>query len=327
MIRRRDFIKLLGGAATAWPLAARAQRQAIPLVGYLGGATQQASERFVAAFRKGLSETGYVEHQNVTVEYRFGDGHYDRLPALAAELAGRQPAVIYAEGIPSARAVKSVTTTIPIVFAFGEDPVQEGIVDSMNKPSANITGFSHFTNQLIGKRLALLCEIVPQASALAYLTDANNPISEPDAKAARVAAAALGRQLDVMTVANACEVEGAFTTMAQRKIEAVTVDPAPFFLDVREEITSLAAGHRIPAIYDQSLFTQSGGLASYGADRVDAARQAGAYAGRILNGAKPAELPVQQATKIEFVINLKTAKALGLYIPPTVVARADEVIE
>jgi putative ABC transport system substrate-binding protein len=326
-MRRRDFITLLGGAAAAWPLAVRAQRFPIPLVGYLNGSTLHADEALAGALRKGLSEAGYIEGQNVAIEYRYAGGHYDRLPSLAADLVRREVAVIFTAGIPAARAAKVATGTIPIVFAFGEDPVKEGLVASLNRPGGNITGFSHFTNQLIGKRLAMLCEIVPKATVLGFLVDATNPVSDPDAATARSAADALGRKLEIIAVKGVREVETVFVTMAEQKIGALAIGPFPFFVEVNEQIIALAIHYGIPAISDQRLFTAAGGLASYGADRVDSNRQAGVYVGRILKGEKPDELPVQQSTKIEFVINLKTARTIGLDIPPTVVALADEVIE
>jgi putative tryptophan/tyrosine transport system substrate-binding protein len=325
-MRRRDFITLLGGGAAAWPLAAHAQRLPIPLVGYLSGAALHADDPEVIALRKGLSEAGYIEGQNVAIEYRSAERQYDRLPSLAADLVRREVAVIFVAGIPAARAAKDATGTIPIVFAFGEDPVKEGLVARLNRPGGNITGFSHFTNQLIGKRLAMLCEIAPKATVLGFLVDTANPVSDPDAETARSAAAALGRKLEVVAV-GVGDVETAFATMAERKIGALAVGPFPYFVDVSEQIIALATHYGIAAIYDQHLFTAAGGLASYGADRVDSARQAGVYVGRILKGEKPGELPVQQSTKIEFVINLKAARTIGLDIPPTVVALADEVIE
>jgi putative ABC transport system substrate-binding protein len=325
-MKRRHFITLLG-AAVAWPLAARAQRPPIPLVGYLGAASDRANEAQMTALRKGLGEAGYVEGQNVAIEYLSAEGHYDRLPSLAADLVRREVAVIFTAGIPAARAAKDATQTIPIVFAFGEDPVKEGLVASLNRPGGNITGFSHFTNQLTGKRLAMLCEIAPKATILGFLVDATNPVSGPDAATARSAADALGRKLEVVDVRGVGDVERAFESMAERRVGALAVGPFPLFVDASEQIIALATHYRVPVIYDQRLFTAAGGLASYGADRLDSARQAGVYVGRILKGEKPGELPVQQSTKIEFVINLKTARIIGLDIPPTVVALADEVIE
>jgi putative ABC transport system substrate-binding protein len=326
-MQRREFITLLGSAAAAWPLAARAQRLPIPLVGYLGGGTAHADDWQVAALRKGLSEAGYVEGRNVAIEYHLAEGHYDQLPSLAADLVRREVAAIFVAGIPAARAAKVATGTIPIVFSFGEDPVKEGLVASLNRPGGNITGFSHFTNQLIGKRLAMLCEIAPKATVLGFLVDAANPVSGPDAATARSAADALGRKLEVVEVRGVGDVERAFATMAERRVGALAVGPFPLFVDASEQIIALATRYGIPAIYDQRLFTAAGGLASYGADRADSIRQAGVYVGRILKGEKPGELPVQQSTKIEFVVNLKTARAIGLDIPATVVALADEVIE
>jgi putative ABC transport system substrate-binding protein len=297
------------------------------VIGYLASRTSQASEQQMAVVLRGLAEAGFAERRDVRVEYRSADGRYERLPALAADLVRLKVAAIYAPGIPAVRAAKAATTSIPIVFSFGEDPVAEGIVPSLNRPNGNITGFSHFTNQLIGKRLALLCEIVPKAAVLGYLVDARNPVSDTDTRLAQAAARALGRQLEVLPVGDASELEAAFAVMAQRRVGAVAPDPAPFFTDVRDRVLALAASHALPAIYAERSFAAAGGLASYGADQLDSARQAGVYLGRILRGEKPGDLPVQQSTKLEFVINLKTAKSIGLDIPPTVVALADEVIE
>jgi putative ABC transport system substrate-binding protein len=327
MIRRRQCLTLLGGAALGWPLAARAQQPVSPVIGVLSAADLGINTSRLAAFRKGLSETGFVEGQNITIEYRFADLQYDRMPTLAADLVRRQVAAIYSAGIPATRAAKAATTAIPIVFSFGEDPVAEGIVPNFNRPGGNITGFTYFANQLIGKRLGLLSEIMPKAAVFAYLLHANNPVSNPDERAARNAAGALGRQLEVFAVSGESDMESAFTAMSLRRIGALAVDVVPFFLDRRDQVISLAARHRIPAIYDQRAFPGAGGLMSYGANEEETRRSAGIYIGRILKGEKPGELPVQQSTKLDFVINLKTARALGLDIPPTAVALADEVIE
>jgi putative ABC transport system substrate-binding protein len=324
-MRRRDFIGGVGSAA-AWPVVALAQQPAMPVIGHLSNATDGDTSR-MEAFRSGLREAGYVEGRNVAIDYRFANGRPDLLPGLASDLARRGVAVINAAGIPAARAAKAATATIPIVFTFGEDPVTEGIVASLNRPGGNATGFTYFTNQLIAKRLGLLDEIVPKADALAFITDASQPQSGPDIKDAQMAAAALGRRLEVLTVKTNRDLDMAFTALADRKVVAVAVDVIPFFLDHRDQIVSLAAAHRLPAIYDRKDFALSGGLMSYGAVEEDARRQVGIYVGRILKGEKPADLPVQQSTKFEFVINLKTAKALGLTIPETLLATADEVIQ
>jgi len=326
-MRRREFITLLGGAAAAWPLVARAQQGAMPVVGYLTRGFREANEQQISAFRNGLNETGFVEGRNLAIEYRFADEAYDRLPALAADLVRHRVAAILASGLPAARAAKAATATIPTVFSFGEDPVKEGLVASFNRPGGNLTGLSWLTNQLFGKRLGLLSEIVPKPATLAFLGIANDPISDASAKEARMAAAALGRQLEVIAVASEIDFGAAFAAMEQRKIGAVAVDVGPFFIARREQVIVLAARHAIPAVYDQRLFAAAGGLMSYGTDRENSMRQCGVYVGRILKGEKPADLPIQQSTKFEFVINLKTAKALGLNIPSGVLAIATEVIE
>jgi putative tryptophan/tyrosine transport system substrate-binding protein len=325
-LRRREFVTLLGGAAAMWPLAARAQQRPIPVVGHLSNAADGNTSR-MEAFRNGLGMSGYVEGKNVSIEYRFANGQPDLLSSLAVDLVRRGVAVISTAGIPAARAAKGATSTTPIVFTFGEDPVTEGIVASLSRPGGNATGFTYFTNQLIAKRLGLLDQIVPKAEAFAFLTDAGQPPSGPDIAEARIAAGALRRRLEVLTVENDRDLEAAFAMLAEKKIGAVAVDVLPFFLDHRETVIALAASHRIPAIYDRRDFPKSGALMSYGAPEEDARRQAGIYVGRILKGEKPGDLPVQQSAKFEFVINLKTAKALGLNIAQDLLSIADEVIE
>jgi putative ABC transport system substrate-binding protein len=325
-MKRREFITLVGGAAAAWPVAAHAQQPARPVIGFLSGGDRDPSSTRIEALRRGLRDAGYVEGSNLAIEYRLGEGHYERLPMMAADLVRRRVAAIFTAGIPAARAAKGATATIPIVFTFGEDPVQGGIVTTLNRPDGNITGFSYFTNQLIAKRMGLLNEIVPKSAALAYLVAANNPISDPDTREAQIATAALGRELEVLT-AGSDDLATTFMAMVQRHIGALAVDTVPFFLDRGDEVIALAARYRIPAIYDRREFPLAGGLMSYGANENEVRRQAGIYVGRILKGEKPGDLPVQQSTKIEFVINLKTALALGLNLAPTLVALADEVIE
>jgi putative ABC transport system substrate-binding protein len=326
MMKRRQFITLLGSAAT-WPLAARAQLPAMPVVGFLGQATAAAAESRLIAVRQGLTQTGYVEGRNVAIEARFADDQFDRLPALATDLIRRHVAVIIANGPPPARAVKVLTDTIPIVFGMGEDPVKENLVASLNRPGGNITGFSNFTNQMFGKRMGLLREIVPTATTLALLVNPNNPNAEPDTKDAQASADALSRKLHVLTAKTERELEAAFAEMVQRQVGGLLVGVDGLFEIHREKLAALEVQHGIPAIYSQRDFPASGGLMSYEASTAEMYRQVGIYTGRILKGEKPADLPVLQPTKFELVINLKTAKALGLTVPPNLLASADEVIE
>jgi putative ABC transport system substrate-binding protein len=325
-MRRREFIAGLGGAA-AWPLAVRAQQSPTPVIGYLQLFSEEAAVPGLAAFRKGLGEAGYVEGRNVVIERRFADNEPERLPELAADLVRRRVGVMFASSPPAARAAKAATTTIPIVFVMGQDPVAEGIVSSLNRPGGNITGFTDFTNQLLGKRLELLHKIVPNAARLAHLVNPVNTNAEHDAKEAQVAADALGRPLILLRASSERDLDATFAATVQQQIGALLVGVDGFFLARRAQITTLAARYAIPAIYERREYPLAGGLTSYGADRTENNRLAAHYVGRILKGEKPAELPVQQATKIVLVINLKTAKALGLTIPETLLATADEVIQ
>jgi putative ABC transport system substrate-binding protein len=325
-MRRREFITLLGGAAAAWPLAARAQ-QPIPVIGLLFIATPGGWALPMTGLRRGLEEFGYVEGRNITVEQRWAESQFDRLPALAADLIHRQVAVIFAGGPPAVRAAKSQTATIPIVFFMGEDPIKEGLVASFNRPGGNITGVTNFQNQLFGKQLGLLREIAPRATAFAFLVNPNNPNAEPDSKDAQAAADAIGLKLLVLTTKTESDLEPAFAAMVEQRVGGLLVGVDSLFFDQRERLFALASSHAIPAIYNRREYTVAGGLMSYGANAVDAWRQAGVYVGRILKGEKPADLPVIQSVKFEFVINLKTAKALGLTIPSGLLAIADEVIE
>ena len=327
-MRRRDFIIFLAGAMAAWPLAARAQQKAMPVIGVLNtGSPGPSSAPFMAAFRQGLSEAGYVEGQNLAIEYRGAEGHYDRLPALAADLTSRRVALIATVTLPAAMAAKAAIPTTPVVFVIGEDPVKAGLVASLNRPGGNTTGVSDFVYQLIAKRLEFLQQAVPGVALIGLLVNPNNPNAVPDAEEAAAAANALGQKLLVLKVTSDRELEAAFETLTQRRAGAVAVNIDAFLSQVRDQIIPLAARYGLPAIYPLRAFVDAGGLMSYSSDRSVSWRQAGLYAARILHGEKPADLPVQQATKVELVINLKTAKALGLTVPQSLFARADEVIE
>jgi putative tryptophan/tyrosine transport system substrate-binding protein len=326
-VKRREFIALLGGAA-AWPLAARSQQSAMPVIGYLGNLSADTFAPRLAAFRKGLGEAGYVEGRNVAIEYRWAEGQYDRLPALAAELARRQPAVIAAMGGDApALAAKGATATIPIVFASTSDPVKTGLVASLNRPGGNLTGVTFLLNVIAAKQFELLQEAVPKPGTIAFLVNPTSPETEAAVTEVRVAAQALGHELLVANASSEREIDAAFAMLAQRRIGALLVGNDPFFYTRREQIVALAARHAIPAIYVVREYAQIGGLMSYGTDVNDAQRLAGTYVGRILQGAKPADLPVQQAVKVELVLNMKTAKTLGITFPLSLLGRADEVIE
>jgi len=324
-VKRREFIALLGGAAGALPLALRAQQKAMPVIGFLCGGASGAFGSAVAAFRQGLSETGYVEGQNVTIEYRWADGRYDALPGLAADLVARKVDVIAAiGGTPPALAAKNATATVPIVFAAG-DPVELGLVANLSRPAGNLTGFSLLGAELMPKRLELLFELVPQAKVIALLVNPNNAASERIVQNAQEAARAKGVQLLVLKARTESEIHAAFPDEVQAG--ALLVGGDPLFDTQLEQLVALAATHGVPAIYQSREFAEAGGLISYGLNFTAAFRLVGVYAGKILKGTKPDDLPVQQPTTFELVVNLKTAKALGLTIPPPILGRADEVIE
>jgi putative tryptophan/tyrosine transport system substrate-binding protein len=326
-MRRREFLLVLGSATTAGR-AVRAQQKELPVVGFLGAASPGPFAPYLAAFHKGLSETGYVEGQNVAIQYRWAEGRYDRLPALAADLVGRKVHVIFAGGgIPSALAAKNATSTIPIVFTGGGDPVASGLVASFNRPGGNITGMSFFSNELSVKRLKLLCELVPRARTIALLVNPTNPVNEPTIQDAQEGMRSSGVQLQILKAGTEGDFESAFAALVQRHAGALAIGSDPLFNSWREELVALAARHAIPAIYEWREFATSGGLISYGSSLTGTWRGAGVYVGRILAGAKPADLPIQRPTKFELVINLKTAKTLGLTVPQAILARADEVIE
>jgi putative ABC transport system substrate-binding protein len=325
-VRRREFITLLGGAAAAWPLAARAQ-QTMPVIGLLSSAAHGLSSLQIVAFRRGLHETGYVEGQNVAIEYRLAEGQYARLPALAAELVQRRVTVMVATGSGSAPVAKAATATIPVVFVTGVDPIASGLVAGLSRPGGNVTGVSFFTTALEGKRLGLLHELASQATVVAALINPSNPAAEAQTTELEEASRKLGLKLHVVRADNERDFDTAFASLVQHRAGALVVCADAFFFSRRERIVALAAHHAVPAIYEWREFAEAGGLASYGTSLTDAYRQAGAYTGRILKGEKPADLPVMQSTRFEFVINLKSAKALGLEVPPGLSARADEVIE
>jgi putative ABC transport system substrate-binding protein len=331
-VKRREFITLLGGAAAApaiQPLAARAQQPALPVVGFLSGRPPEDSVSFAAAFRKGLNEAGYIEGQNVIVEYHLLDGQYDRLPALAADLARRRVAVIATPGsTPAAIAAKAATTTIPIVFAVGEDPVRLGLVASVARPGGNATGVNFFVQEVVAKRLRLLHELVPKAVRVAVLVNpANASTAESTLRELREAAPVIGLQIQDLSASTSREIDLAFAALARERPDALFVSPDGFFASRRVQFATLTAVNKMPATYASRDFVVAGGLMSYGTDNADMYRQVGLYTGRVLNGARPADLPVVQSTKFEFVINLQTARALGIEVPPSLLAIADEVVE
>jgi putative ABC transport system substrate-binding protein len=326
-MRRREFITVLGGAAT-WPLAARAQQKPMPVIGVLLPTSTSPSAPLLGAFRQGLSEAGYVEGQNVAIEYRYAEDHYDRLPALAADLVDRKVDLIVANSPPAALAAKSATSTIPIVFRGGADPVGDGLVASLARPGGNLTGVSMLLDELTAKRLVLLTELVPRAQVIVLLMNPSNRTSaERVIREVEEAARTRGSQLHVLKAGSEGEIDTAFASLVELQTGALVVAADPFLSSRREQIVALASRHAVPSIYAWREFAAAGGLISYGASLTSAFRLVGHYAGKVLKGTKPADLPVQQPTTFELVINLKTAKALGLAVPPTVLAIADEVIE
>jgi putative ABC transport system substrate-binding protein len=329
-MRRRDFFTLLGGAAAAWPVAARAQQPAVPVVGYLASATFESMRDIqIAAFLRGLTDTGFVEGRNAVIEYRFASGQNDRLPALAAELVSRQVAVLVAAGsTPAALAAKAATRTIPVIFIVGTDPVQVGLVPSLARPGGNVTGFTNVVTELIAKCLEVLHQVAPAETTIAALVNsANVPQAEAETRDLKAAARILGVEVDILRVTNAGEIERAFASMASKRVGGLVVSGETLFLSQSELIVSLAGRYAVPTIYAYRESVAAGGLMSYGASIAEEHREGGVYAGRVLKGEKPSDLPVQQATTVKLTVNLKTAKALGLTIPQSVLARADEVIE
>jgi putative tryptophan/tyrosine transport system substrate-binding protein len=325
-VKRRDFITLLGGAA-AWPLAASAQQTAMPVIGFLSASSPANRAHLITAFRRGVRESGYVEGQNVAIEYRWAQDQYDRLPELVADLLRRQIAVIAATDSLSAVAAKAGTTTIPIVFAIGIDPVKDGLVASLNRPGGNVTGVNILSNELGAKQLGLLHELLPGPVRIGVLVDPNWPITARFVSDVQVTASAINKQIEVLHASSGRDIDTVFAGFARKPVDALLVGGTPLANNRRVHLVTLAAYHRVPALYPLREFPEAGGLMSYGTSITDAHRQAGVYAGRILKGEKPADLPVMQSSRFEFIINLNTAKVFGLSFPPGLLAIADEVIE
>ena len=328
MSSRREFITLLGGAAAAWPLAARAQQPAMPVIGLLYPGSPEATAKYLAGFRKGLGETGYVEGHNVAIEYRWAHGENSRLPELAADLISRPVSVIATPGsVAAALAAKAATTTIPIVFMVGVDPVQAGLVDSLNRPGGNVTGTTSLNSGLVAKQLGLLRQLLNREARFAVLLNPNNPQSKSAVTDVQATASAIGQQLEIVTATTNRDIRPAFDAAVRKGTDALLIIADPLFANRPVQLATLAARHAMPTIFPLREFAEAGGLMSYGSNFTDLFRLAGTYTGRVLKGEKPADLPIQQATKFEFVINLQTADALGLEIPPTLLALADEAIE
>jgi putative tryptophan/tyrosine transport system substrate-binding protein len=328
MMKRRSFLTLLGGAAAAWPLAARAQQPAVPVIGFLNGASPDGYAPSVAAFRQGLKEAGYVDGQNATIEYRWAEGHYDRLPALAADLVQQKVTVIAATTTPAALAAKAATSTVPIVFTTGGDPIKLGLVASLRRPGGNVTGSTQLSVEVGPKRLELARELFPGATTFALLVNPANPLATTVSKDLQAVADTLGVRLHVLHASTEADFEAAFATAAQLRVAALVIStPDPWFGSHAAQLGALALRNRVPAIYFQREFAAAGGLMSYGGYTTDTYRLGGVYTGRILKGEKPADLPVVQSTKVELILNLKTAKALGITVPLPLSGRADEIIE
>ena len=327
-MRRREFITLVGGAAVAWPLAARAQQPATPVIGFLSSGSPRTFVNFLKAFHAGLSDEGFVERRNVAIVYRWAEGHFDELDALAIELVAEGAAVIAATGgVRSAEAAKNATTTIPVVFVIGFDPVKVGLVASFNKPGGNLTGTTIITTELATKRLSLLYDLDPGMRNVAILVNPESMRADVEIENVIVAARDTGRPLFVLRASSISEIDAAFASLAEQQLRALIISAAPFFMTRRAQLVGLAASHKMPVVYPFREFVDDGGLMSYGPSLTSAYRRAGVYAGRILKGAKPGELPIESPSRFEFLINLKTAKTLNLTIPPGVLAIADEVIE
>jgi putative ABC transport system substrate-binding protein len=327
-MRRREFVMLACSTGATWPLAAYAQQTAMPVIGFLSGGTPAGYAPYVAAFRQGVQEAGCIEGQNVAIEYRWAEGQNDRLPALASDLVGRSAAVIAAGGVLAALTAKAATTTIPIVFEAGLDPVELGLVTSLNGPGGNITGASNFVAALVGKQIELLHETVPNSVVISVLVNPTSPnLAQSTARDAQVAGRSLGMQINILNASTKDQIDTAFASFARERPDALLIAGDALFFSRRLQLATLATRHGVPTLYNAREFPAAGGLMSYGADIVEAYRLTGVYAGKILKGAKPAELPVVQPAKFELVINLTTAKALGLTIPPTLLARATEVID
>ena len=327
-MRRREFIKVIAGSAAAWPLAARAQQPLMPVVGFLNAASAEGYTRQLTAFLKGLGEAGYVDGRNVTIEYRWADGRSDRLPAMVADLVQRQVAVIAATSTPAALAAKASTTTVPIVFETGADPVRLGLVANLNRPGGNITGVTQLSQEVAPKRLQMLHELLPMATSIALLINPSEPTAaETQSRDVLSAARNLGLELHVLNASSESDLDGVFAEVTKMRVGGLVIGGSPFFTSRTKQLGALALRHAVPTVYSYREFAMAGGLLSYGADIADAYHLVGNYTGRILKGDKPGDLPVQQATKVELYINLKTAKALGVNVPNTLIGRADEVIE